>query len=251
MHDILLVDLGNSRIKWALSDGDYLFDLASAGHAEQSLSAILARHWTFPAPRAVWIASVANPRAMNELDDWVRANWRLQVNQVSVRRQACGVATDYQAPAQLGIDRWLGVLAARARHERACLIVDAGTAVTIDLLTRNGRHLGGVILPGLGMMRRALLEFTHIPRIDEPWPVSVPGTSTAEAVVGGACLAVAGAVRRGFDLLLRRDGSDPHLIVTGGDAERVLPWLDRPAELRPNLVLEGIAVLTKEASCAG
>jgi type III pantothenate kinase len=155
------------------------------------------------------------------------------------------VTNGYRSPAQLGVDRWLALLAAHADGRGDACVVDCGTAVTIDLVDAAGRHHGGLILPGLRAMREYLLERTRIPPFDKAAPRAVLGRATPEAVANGALLAVVGAVRETLALAHSLFGRPPRLLVAGGDGPLFAAALGETAELRPDLVLEGLAVLAR------
>ena len=150
---------------------------------------------------------------------------------------------------QMGVDRWLGILATRNRYSQAACIVDAGTAVTIDQVDASGTHLGGVIVPGLDLMRRSLLSDTgDIGRLAglennglAPDKRIILGKTTEDAIRGGSLSAICGLIEFCMEQLHSRDG-DSVLIVTGGDAERIVPQLRVAADHHPLLVLEGLMI---------
>jgi type III pantothenate kinase len=153
------------------------------------------------------------------------------------------VTVAYAEPARFGVDRWLALLAARREAPGSALVLDVGTAVTYDLLLADGRHLGGLILPGMRMMRESLLAGTRIPAVEpadslEPW-----AADTAPAVAAASVQAPAALTERLRDRLAAAAGEAPTVLITGGDAERLVAALDRPARFVPDLVLRGLALL--------
>ena len=156
-------------------------------------------------------------------------------------RASCGVTVAYAQPERLGVDRWLAMIAAHHQWAAPILIVDAGTAVTYDLLLADGRQLGGLILPGIEMMRGSLLKGTHIASAESEALVGPWATDTTAAVTLGAVQALAALAERLYDRLATEAGAVPELVVTGGDAEHLLSALDRPARYEPTLVLQGLA----------
>jgi type III pantothenate kinase len=161
------------------------------------------------------------------------------------------VRVAYSEPSRLGVDRWLALVAARELVAGSCLIVDAGTAATFDLLLADGTHLGGLILPGVHMMRESLLAGTHIPRV-EPEPSAEPwATDTGTAVAAGSLYALAALAVGLHDRLCVRLGRAPAaraaelpaILIAGGDGPRLAALIDRPYTLVPDLVLRGLARL--------
>lgn len=242
----LLVDLGNSRSKWALLDGSGLRGGGTAAHRADGLGGEIAEALAaLPAPERVLVGSVAGPDQEAALRSLCRQLWNTAPRFVSSEREAAGVVSGYRSPGQLGVDRWLALLAAHADGRGDACVVDCGTAVTIDLVDAAGRHHGGLILPGLRAMRECLLQRTRIPPFGEAPPRAVLGRETGEAVANGALLAVVGAVQETLALAQSLFGRPPRLLVAGGDGPLLAGVLGEVAELRPDLVLEGLAVLAR------
>jgi type III pantothenate kinase len=143
----------------------------------------------------------------------------------------------------MGVDRWLALIGAHRLCAGAVLVVDAGTAITYDLLLASGRHLGGLILPGIEMMRGSLLAGTNIPRV-EPEERDLPWAADTGAAVGvGTIEAPAALVERLRRRLTAAAGGPSTVLLTGGDAERLRPALEEPVRVEPDLVLRGLALL--------
>jgi len=242
----LLVDLGNTCIKWALLAGGALDRAEALAHPPDGLDpAVGSRLAELPVPAAILVGSVAGAARNEALRGLCTQLWGRQPRFAVVQAQLAGVTCGYASPTQLGVDRWLGLLAAHADGGADSCVLDCGTAVTIDVIDRTGRHHGGVILPGLHTMRECLLTHTRMPRFGEAEPRLELGDNTAAAVANGALLAIAGAVRETLMLVSRSLGRPPRLLVAGGDGRRVAAALRQPHELRPDLVLEGLAVLAR------
>ena len=238
---ILLIDAGNTRIKWALMrDGTWLAEGVLA-HGE--IPELAARLHAFPGVRRVLGANVAGPRIAADLADALgeampSPQW-LQATEL-----CCGVRNGYTLPAQLGPDRWAALIGARRLHGGACLVVSAGTATTVDLLDAQGRFQGGLILPGEELMRRSLARDTAGLPFAEGRYEAMP-RNTADAIASGCLNAQAGAVERMFRQL--DPAPDALCLVSGGGAARLLPLLNVPARHVDNLVLKGLAVVAGEA----
>ncbi|HEX7044105.1 MAG TPA: type III pantothenate kinase [Burkholderiales bacterium] len=237
----LLVDLGNSRLKWAMSGAGAwqpaVLELRGAG-LEEALTEV----WGgLPAPRTVVAVSVAAAAAAAALERWVRARWGIATHWVRAQAEQLGVVNHYREPAALGADRWVALIGARAEFpDSACCVVDCGTAVTIDALAAQGDFLGGVILPGLTLSRSALLQGTAGIRVHDGSEVSCLARTTADAVAAGTLYALAGAIERICAEFEQALGQSMKLVVTGGDADRVAALLTRPARRAPDLILRGL-----------
>jgi type III pantothenate kinase len=232
---ILCVDSGNTRIKWGLHDGARWAAVGAAGHEEADR---LEREWaTLPAPAVVAAANVAGAHAEGRIEAGA-ARWGRSVHWLQAEREACGVRNLYDEPTQLGVDRWAAVVAARALVPGACLIVIAGTATTLNLLAADGTFRGGVIIPGVALMKRALAANTARLPFAEGRHCAEP-RNTADAIETGCLEAGAGAIER----MLRRLGPGAACIVSGGFAGALLPLLGTPARYVEHLVLEGVHLL--------
>lgn len=240
---ILELDLGNTRGKWRLLDGAAVSARGSLVTADLRAGKVPAE-WAQLRPVRVRAANVAGAAVAGALAQWVREQLGLIVEFAGVDPRCAGVTCGYRDVSRLGVDRWLAVLAAHGRDRRPSLIADCGSAVTLDLLGSGGRHLGGYILPGLGLMRRALYRDTDAVKVGEmrePGMTLAPGCDTGEAVNRGLPLMVLGAIGRSVELLAQREGGEPLLWLTGGDGEFFSSLCEYSHELVPELVLDGLA----------
>lgn len=239
----LLVDIGNTNLKWAVGDADSMGEMRSVRH-HGSLPIDLHAAWEqLGAPERILIGNVAGDKMAETVQRACGSHWDRSPVFARTEPGSYGVTIAYERPERLGVDRWLALIAAHRFCDGPVLIVDAGTAVTYDLLLRDGRHLGGLILPGIEMMRDGLLAGTRIPRVepeelDEPW-----AADTGAAIAAGSIQAPAVLTERLFDRLTDLAGTEPALILSGGDAARLLPAIRRNAREEPDLVLRGLALL--------
>ncbi len=236
----ILIDIGNSNLRWTCHGDGHPWEVQILRHSGGIPLDLLAAWDTLEAPARIVVSNVGGASVAEALARVTRALWGRDPEYLATRDVFGDLRIAYAEPERLGVDRWLGLVAAHAEHRSACLILDAGTAATFDLLLADGRHLGGLILPGIEMMRKSLLMGTHIPRIEseptgDPW-----ATDTAAAVAAGSVQAIAATVGRLFDRLAEVAGEPPVLIVTGGDAERVCAQLERPFTVVPDLVLRAV-----------
>jgi type III pantothenate kinase len=232
---IAAVDAGNSRIKWGLHDGSAWIGQGDLPTEDASRLGEVALRWPDaadivaccvagrPAEAAIEAAAAASGRRLR----WVRSG----------ASSAHGVHNGYEQPEKLGADRWAAMIGARAKTSDACLVVCAGTATTVDWLDAAGNFRGGLILPGVRLMCRALARNTaQLPDAegeyrDEP-------RNTMDAIVSGCLHAQAGAIERMF---ARVSAEGPVLcLMTGGAAYRIAPCLGIPWRMEEALVLDGL-----------
>jgi type III pantothenate kinase len=239
---ILAVDAGNSRIKWGLWDGGWLRQDSVA----KDDAPLLAVAWhLLDGPRYLVASNVAGAQVTEWLNAWARSQG-LTVRWVTSQSEQCGVRNGYREPAQLGADRWAALIAARHFAGGAALAVSAGTAVTIDALTQEGKFLGGLIVPGLDLMASVLARGTAgLPRA--PGVIAQFPESTADAIASGAMHSVCGAIER-MERALAERGAEPQILLSGGAAQAIRNHLGRPVRLVPNLVLEGLRLIAAEES---
>jgi type III pantothenate kinase len=240
----LLLDIGNTRLKWGWWD----HDLKSGGavvHAGRSPEAVLDAVNLKLLPTEIWAASVAAPALRAAVGDWAQRCCNVTPRWVASTASACGVRCAYAQPEKLGVDRWLSVIAAYHRAGGAACVVDAGTALTLDVVDARGQHLGGLIAPGLGTQRQSLRKETQL-RVQEAqdsptWLAS----DTDTAVAWGTLHAVIGLIERVLAGIPREQAGLARLL-TGGEAEQLLPHLGAGWILAPHLVLEGLARVAQE-----
>ena len=239
---ILLADAGNSRIKWAIWDAGDFRQRGQASHGEEGWTALVERQWCdLPRPVRVVIVSVAGHDARASVTKWINRHWGIEAEFVVSTAAACGIRNSYVEPERMGADRWVAMIAARALTNQACYVVDCGTAVTIDALAADGQHLGGVIIPGMRLMREALYRETRqIP--PEMGEARLFGQSTRDCVWGGAVYAIAAAIDGITARMSAAYGSGLRLL-TGGDAETVLPCLQGEYRWEPDLIFTGLRVI--------
>lgn len=238
---ILLLDCGNTRLKWALKNekgwlASDALPLADIGRLSE-----LASRW--PAPRRILLANVAGPDVATRIVNAL-GHWPARVEIVKSSAAAAGVTNTYAQPEKLGVDRWCALIGARARKQQHCLIVGAGTATTIDTLDANGVFQGGLILPGLDLMRRALAQDTAALPLAEGHFSATP-RRTEDAITSGCLLAQVGAIEHAFLPLAQHP--DARCLIFGGSAERLIPHLTIPVEPAERLVLEGLWQLAPTA----
>lgn len=241
---ILTIDAGNTRIKWGLfDDTGTLTELSAFPHNDLV-------NVRFPRADRVIISNVAGDvmalQLAKLLEQFALVQW------LTSKHAALGVTNTYTTPSKLGTDRWAALIAAWHREKTACLVVNAGTAVTIDALDANGIFIGGMILPGLELMRRNLhtataqLPFSPI-AVDQP--AAIFATDTENAMFSGALQAICGAINQAAIALQQTSGPTPTILLSGGNAQLISQGLSVASDVTKhvvivdNLILEGLFLL--------
>jgi type III pantothenate kinase len=247
----LAIDIGNTRLKWALYAGPH--PGAALLHHEavflETIDELAEGAWKhLPEPGSILGCDVAGEavrrRVVQQLELWdTEPRW------VVPGPQEAGVHNGYDHPSRLGADRWVSLIGARSRvlaeaargsgPPRPALVVMVGTAVTVDSLDAEGRFLGGLILPGFGMMLRALELGTAGLKVPTGEVVDFP-TNTSDALMSGGSSAIAGAIERQHRKLMQRCGAEPLLYMTGGAAVKLAPITELRFETVDSLIFDGL-----------
>ena len=240
-HANWLIDLGNTRLKWASADALEHGETHALAHADSADAKALDA--AFAAIRAgdhAWIASVASPALTAMVVAAIERRGARVIR--AITQHACaGVRIAYADPSRLGVDRFLALLAAHARGQGACLIASVGTALTIDLLDADGVHRGGLIAPSPTLMREALAQRApHLPV--EGGEVVDFAADTIDALASGAILSARALVARSLRAARRKLGATPTLLIAGGGADALCDGWRVRAERVPDLVLRGLQV---------
>lgn len=243
---ILLLDIGNTRVKWGrLVQGE----VRAGGVAMHKRDAgLVLQGWTLEArPEQVLVVSVAGAVLTEAVLEWVRRNWNLEAGLLrpGMGAEALGVRTDYRHPEKLGADRWASAVGAYAASKAAVCVVDCGSAITVDAVDATGRHLGGLIVPGWNLMRTALHLGTAGLPFAETESVQLFAVDTVDAIVSGTLLGAAAMVDQLTRRMLTELEGEVELWLTGGDAPHVLPYLQLEFRHAPGLVLQGLAVMAE------
>ncbi|MGB5722582.1 MAG: type III pantothenate kinase [Woeseiaceae bacterium] len=249
----LLLDVGNSRIKWGLRDDG---SIRRTGHISreriredglQILSRKLPKRVS-----EILVSNVAGPSFATRLSGFLGMHCECDVHFARTQKAGWGLRNSYSQPRRMGVDRWVAMVGAWAEFQSACLVVDAGTALTLDAIDENGMHLGGQIIPGSRTMASALSSATSDIPVVRPLSagseagMQMFGTSTTAAVREGAQNAIVGAIDRA-SRTLQASGFKATTVLTGGDASRILGSLATPPVHRPHLVLQGLAHMLDSA----
>jgi type III pantothenate kinase len=245
----LAIDIGNTRLKWGLYDhGQPGAQLLRHGAVFlEAIDALADGDWkALPAPQAMLGCAVAGEAVRRRVEEQMEL-WDLEPRWVVPGAHDAGVVNGYDHPHRLGADRWVALVGARQRalaggQPRPALVVMVGTAVTVDALDADGRFLGGLILPGFGLMLKALEMGTAGLRVPTGEVVDFP-TNTSDALMSGGANAIAGAIERQHRRLQARAGQAPLLLMAGGAAPKLAPTLDLPVLVVDTLLFEGLLAL--------
>ena len=242
----LALDVGNTRLKWAQYDAPVVGAklLAHGAVFLENIDRLAEEDWQGLAePSAILGCVVAGDAIKRRLAEQMEI-WDVLPRWVISSPQEAGLSNGYDHPARLGSDRWVAMIGAHHRLlarglRKPCLVVMVGTAVTVEAIDASGRFLGGIILPGHGIMLRALESGTaglHVPTGEvRDFP-----TNTSDALTSGGTFAIAGAVQRMVDNLTRHCGEAPECIMTGGAGWKMAPSMTVSFELVDNLIFDGL-----------
>lgn len=244
--DVLLIDQGNTRIKWLwATNGEIDCDRCRHGLLDAFIEEMSDSNQ--PAPYAIRLSSVAGEEAVAGLTRFCRQQWGVEAQRMTSQREQGGVRNAYSKPETLGVDRWLAIVGAVSQYAIPVVVWDMGTASTLDAVDSRGRHLGGMIYPGPATMLRSLVNDTklNVPRDFESAGIISwvgAGQSSDECILKGVLAAQVGTLNQFLRHVSLQMRSKPQLIATGGAAEKILPLLDFEYIHDPWLVFRGMLV---------
>ncbi len=243
---LLALDVGNTRLKWALYDSPRVGAqlLAHGAQFLENIEKLAEGEWSqLVQPNHVLGCVVAGDAVRRRVEQQLEL-WDVNPQWVVSSMGEAGLVNGYDHPSRLGADRWVAMIGARQRvmargQARPCVVVMVGTAVTVEAIDAEGRFLGGIILPGHGIMLRALESGTaglHVPTGEvRDFP-----TNTSDALTSGGTFAIAGAVQRMVDNLRKHTGQEPDCIMTGGAGWKMAPSMSSHLELVEGLIFDGL-----------
>jgi type III pantothenate kinase len=248
---ILVIDVGNTRLKWAWLTSTGLSDQQAILH--RGAKPGMWRAALFESgqkPTRVLCSNVAGLKMAKTLSRLAKKTFRIEVEIITAAAEFQGLTNGYLNPNLLGSDRWLALIGAWTKARSALCVVDVGTAVKVDSVDAAGRHLGGLIVPGIHMMREALMSKTsdiaEAAEHSTPSMAGVLANNTLGAVSRGAVFALAGLADRTAEVIEQNTGVKPKLFITGGDASMITGTMRTKGEILPDLVLQGLAVIAAQ-----
>jgi type III pantothenate kinase len=248
---ILVIDVGNTRLKWAWLTSTGLSDQQAVVHrgAKPAVWAA-ALFQSTQKPGRVLVSNVAGADMAKDLARLTKKTFKVEAEMITASAQFDGLSNGYLDPTLLGADRWLALIGAWTKAKAALCVVDAGTAVKVDSVDADGQHLGGLIAPGIHMMREALMtktsDIAKAASQSSPSMAGVLANNTVAAISRGAVYAVAGLADRAAQVIEQNAGKAPKLFITGGDATIVAGVMRSRGETVPDLVLQGLAVIAAQ-----
>ena len=248
----LAIDIGNTRLKWA-QYAEARPGAAMLAHGAvflETIDELADTDWKkLSPPKAMLGCVVAGDAVRRRVEEQLEL-WDIEPHWVVPGVREAGLVNGYDHPNRLGADRWVSLIGARARllasgPPRPALVVMIGTAATVDAIDADGRFLGGLILPGFGLMLKALEMGTAGLKFPTGEVVDFP-TNTSDALMSGGANAIAGAVERQNRKLLQRTGQQPALFMTGGAAVKLAPITDLAFETVDTLIFDGLLQIEAE-----
>lgn len=245
----LLIDIGNSRMKWAVDSrqgfsvgGNYLSQ-------DLQLDSTLVKDWEKISPDSILISCVGKQSLLQKVQQQIQNKWGMTAELLISPAKANGVSNAYSEPEKLGSDRWASMVGAFAQFKKTICVVGCGTAVTLDIVTADGQHQGGLISPGLRLSQQCLHSETNMEFMmsDSEHQDMWLGKSTEQCIQLGTLKTIAGMISTTYSHCLKKYG-DVTMIMTGGDACHVQRYLENDVQLVDDMVLRGLAVIQRSRS---
>ncbi|PLA74222.1 type III pantothenate kinase [Hydrogenovibrio sp. SC-1] len=241
----IFIELGNTSLKLATSLKDryqYIGTLKYGSDVEDTLSNIL--ELDLDVVDNVYVCSVAKPELNARVTQYIQTSFQVYPTFLTTQPESCGIVCGYEQFDTLGVDRWMAIIGSCAHSNQPTIIVDAGTALTVDMVI-DKKHYGGFIVPGLGLMKGSLFKNTAIPEMKNENLESVAqmgllAKDTESAISGGTLFMVSAFLNSLIENLESETGRRFKCIGTGGDFETILPMLDKPFEVINDLTLLGM-----------
>jgi type III pantothenate kinase len=243
----LLLDIGNSSVKWALQEQEEFISSGAFRYIKNDFEQNIQENLLLSKkPSDVLVSNVAGNEIFNLLNVRVKKQWQQECWQPSVSASFNKLKNSYSDTRQMGLDRWLAMIASWEQYQSALCLVSCGTALTIDLINLEGQHLGGYIVPGIELMQRALVNNTEQINVDVKHQASLDyAKDTQSAINNGAFLAAVSMIDHTVDKFSKESNCKPTCIISGGMAKLIKPLLNHPFQQEPNLVLAGLSILHK------
>jgi len=238
---MILIDIGNTRIKWAEQHAGKLGNMHAILHIDNNIDGLLITAWQkLSRPEKIYLACVSSVAIKLQVISVAQQLWPdISIQELRTEKHALGVSNAYPQYSKLGVDRWLSMLAAYNSYSSPVCIIAFGTAITLDIVNQQGQHLGGMIMPGLNLMKHALSKATaNLSFCAQQYPQGL-ANDTEAAIYNGNLNAIKGFIEQGLA------SSELHLqlVLTGGDAKFISETLGLEAAIDEQLVLKGLALI--------
>jgi len=249
-HPSLLIDVGNSSIKWATYLASELSDMSQLLHTDENVFKNINQQWlSLEQPSAVYISCVAEDEVLTRIVELCNKLWDIAPQVIQSKKQQLGLINAYKAPLELGSDRWCAMLGAWCLSRKGFVVINAGSALTIDIVNQSGEHIGGYILPGINMMKKSLGQQTA--KIAAPANIEASiaislGKSTNECINAAVHLSTINFISQVIEQ--HKEPYSTECYLSGGDAIKLGKLLDINYTLMPDLVLRGMACIINNAT---
>lgn len=247
----LLIDVGNTKIKWAYAI-DYQIKVRGSSVFKTSDFNLIGEILKLKEflPTRVFFSSVLSHHLSDDLKYMILQSHECPFYQIRTIDNFLGISVCYKQVSTFGVDRWLSLIGAYCKHRKAVMVADLGSAITIDLINANGVHQGGIITAGVGKTLSSLSSCNLLPDIAcssffNQEKAEYLACSTSEAMINGVCLSVGSLLNYQAELYLTKYQQDLKLLLTGGDSELIRPLLNHDWEIASSLLFEGLLVLSK------
>jgi type III pantothenate kinase len=238
----LLIDIGNTRLKWGMVKDHQIIAGRSLVHDQVTRHELVNLWEKISPPQRIAIACVSAKHLLEQVVSVALELWPgVDIVPAKSQAQAFGVRNAYENPEKLGVDRWLSLIAARHCYPGPACVIDCGTAITVDVLDANGKHQGGLISPGLMLMKKSLSLGTEQLQFSEAHHAFGLATNTAAAIYSGTLSAAVGLVEHA----VARQPENMQVILTGGDADLIATQLVFRPIIDPDIVLRGLSIILK------
>lgn len=244
MASILAVDVGNSYIKWGVSRDHQWLVKRQVSHLD--VQKLFAQWNRLSNIECAVISSVSHRRIRMQITSIIDT-FSYKVHWINSRSYQCGVTNNYKSHEQLGTDRWAAMVGAWNNHQDSCLVVNVGTAMTVDAISRDGLFLGGYIVPGPYLQLKTLAANTQLNYDFRACDSEVFPTTTSSAIHNGICVALSAMIEKVKFLFFKHQGYYPRrCILSGGGADAIRDYVDLPIIEIDNLVLEGLVFIAHD-----
>lgn len=241
----LLVDMGNTRLKWAVLENGAFMTGQALLNTQLNQSVLLNAWQHITPPKQLLISCVTANQSLELVTAVAVTLWSdIKISRVHSQTHTFGITNAYTPPEKLGVDRWLALVAARHSYALPACIVDCGTAITVDLLDTDGQHLGGFISAGITLMKKSLAHGTNALPFNTSQHSLEPAKFTEAAIYSGTLLAAVGLIEQ----VLAKQIKPMSLILTGGDAALIAPHLSVTPLINVDLVLRGLAIVASTSN---
>ena len=237
----LLIDVGNSQLKWLMGQQLGKTPLQRLNRSENCLAELTLLWRQLESVEVVVIANVTDTQMTKEIISVCESLWpQVRCLSAVTEKASHGVTNSYLQPERLGVDRWLVLIASWVQYSKPVIVVDCGTAITVDALNQQGQHLGGLIIPGLTLMQHSLAQNTFALSKSNVSFKPALANATEPAIANGSVLAAAGLVEKVVNDLEQTEAESFQLVLTGGDASQLKQAINRPCILDPELIFKGL-----------